>query len=295
MIQKKPLRTETKAVWAIALVFLLLASVLASLLFWAANNETNPYAKAIRQFIGIERSSEKPAIASDAEKKTTPAESVEPLPPEPEPLPPAPPTAITFSQLTTNADYWPRHLTLTAEGHLPIIFQGQSYGHLDFIPGSEIQIIDLKNPEMVIGFINGIEVTIPASHTNLIEWFENKHGEAYILRPLKRRGWGLTEKDTYRVADPADFSNDFKKWLFLNFDSIDYEITPDGILFNWRNLDDNNVNYRAEARRVARAYLIHQYAAGGEDNWAPCIIKDPRNGNVLGRASVFIPDIRQSD
>ncbi|WOO41721.1 hypothetical protein [Rubellicoccus peritrichatus] len=282
------LRPEQQAVLVVCLLFVSLTLTIIGVVYWAISDDDSESAATVRQLIGIQ---EKMPV----EPPKPPVEVVEVIPEvEPmveEPAEPPPPPKVTFSELASKSRYWPKELILETENHIEIIFNGQSFGHIDLVRGSTIRVESLSNPELISGVIADINVTIPASHTNLEAWFQDYYQGKLELIPLSRNRSEVLQEDAESSFSESEFLSDFKKWCYLYYESVDFELAEDTLIFRWSMKDSGLVNYRDEARRFARNYLNQQRSFGGLDNWAACEIRHPETDLVLGRASVFMPSL----
>ena len=80
-----------------------------------------------------------------------------------------------------------------------------------------------------------------------------------------------------------------RKWCYLNFGDCTFQIAEDALVLRWRPEEDSPVDYRVEARMIAREYLERQAELGAADNYAPCEIYDLSSGRLFGIGSFFIP------
>lgn len=290
--KRTKMRPEQRALLIVIILFISITSGLIGLVIWAINSDDSDSAATVRDIIGIQ--SEEIVVEAPEPPKEVVEVMPEPEPPMVEPTPePEEPLKVTFSELASKSRYWPRQLILQTENRIEILFNGTSFGHLDFIPGSVINVYDISDPELISGTIStmDINITIPATHTNLEEWFADFYEGKLELIPLTGESAQPVLAENTDDFPKKSFMSDFKKWCYLYYESIDIEVTKDTLIFRWQMMDSGPVNYRSEARKIAYNYLNLQKQSGGGDNWAACEIRHPETDLVLGRASVFVPDI----
>lgn len=266
-----------------------LGAALAALIMWAKNDAASEAAQEVRDFIGlvdpIAEVVEKPIIPTPQPVVVVSAPiAMEPL------TPPAPSLIeISFQELVDNIRMWPRLLELTLETSVPILYSGNNYGQMRFVAGQTIQVESILRSAEIIGSVDGNYLSIPVGKTNLQQWFAEKYAKTHTLRIPESMPSNFDSVEGQDGAHQVSLINDMRRWCYINFGACSFTITDDALVLRWLPQEDVPINFRAEAREVARKYLQFQAERGEVDNYAPCEIYHPSTGELLGAGSFFIP------
>lgn len=274
---------------------MLISTACCLVLIWAARDAESPLAKSIRQWIGIK---EPAPVVEEAPIVEVPAPEVVEVTPEPTPIvvepEPDPIVDITFAEITKQRHLWPKTLQLNLAAKITIRFNGNTYGDIEFAPGTVVQVQALKSPAYVECTLGSNFTTIPVNETDFEEWFTGKYSESYALQPLP-------EVDNTDALEMATFTrnerekavwNQMNIWCHKNYQSIALTLETDKLIFKWHATNDQYVDYSYEAREVARKFLQLRAELGKtDDNYAACEIHHPRTGELLGSGAIFIPQL----
>ncbi len=235
------------------------------------------------------------------QNRTAPVEAPEPEPepvivevaPEPEPVivevAPEPvipdPVEIEFSELAKQRALWPQSLTLTQTMQLDIIYNGETFGQMTFTAGQEIKVSSLEAPANILGKVGGQFLSIPASSTDLAQWFEQAHAATHILKEIQSHSDNMTATTP---SSDEELYDELERWCLVNFGDCTLEIGPDKLTLNWKK-QAGLISYPEEATFLAHHYLKLQAARGQGDNYAQCEIIDSRTGKTLGLGVAFMP------
>ncbi len=206
---------------------------------------------------------------------------------EPELIP-----AISFNRIVNSRTLWPSTLELRQTKQVEIRFNGKSYGDIEFLKGSIVEVQALKMPSEVVGILNGNYLSLTLSETNFEDWFRMQYSEYYDLKIDDLR---VPEAVTVLLSDidTAEgykvFWRDLQYWCYVNYDTAQLTIEEDTLTFEWLPKENVPVDFRAEAREIARKYLLKKAEFGGEENYAACQIIHPDSGEQLGASFTFIP------
>jgi len=284
-------KAETKALWKTTTLFIVFGSLIFAIFWWARNDNQSEVAAKLRYLLGIElveKSAPEP-IPVPVPPVIEPAP--EPEPPEPlvfeEPEPPEPPEpeALEWTEFKNRSSLWPRTLNITIDQEVTLTYHGNTYGEVAFKPGQALAVIGFSEDGYVFGRVGGNEMEVHVSATNFESWFENEHGENFVVSP--------PEKEIIRPA--SDFEDELitelRIWCLKNYKTPLIEINENNLVLRWhpRSRDEADANYSMEALSVARAYLRIQAKLGGSDNYASCEIRDPDSGQLMGSNGIFIP------
>ena len=276
-------------------VFLFVGACGAVLFFWAAHTEDSGLAKSIREVFGLsEPVTPAPEIAQPVTPPPAPEVLPEPTPP-PEPVEKPPQKIdITMAEIQKSPDLWPRTLNLTISQTVPIRYNGNTYGSLEFNPDMRLTVETLGANGEIIGTINGNYLRVSMEQTNFLSWFESTHGERFNLKSMPYEPEEADADSQPSLDTPegeAAFWTDLRIWCKRNYGSISIEITENTLVFRWFQRDDIKVNYEAEARLIAEQYLKLRNKYGSNENYAPCEIRHPETNKLLGASSIFMPQL----
>lgn len=268
---------------------MLVCLVAAAALFvmWAKDDAETQLAEDVREVIGLPH----PDVELPPEPVVVPEPVVEPEAPEavvevvkPRPLA----TEMSFQQFVGQPNLWPKSLELTLETSVPILYRERNFGSMNFVPGQTIEVETILSSKEVIGSVEGNYLIVPAEKTSLMPWFHDQYRGTYFMR----YPGVVTSSEETTEADGrfhVDLLEGMRKWCYINFGDCTFEITDDALVLRWRPKEDVAVDYRAEARMIAREYLQRQAELGATDNYAPCEIYDLSSGRLFGIGSFFIP------
>lgn len=271
----------------LCLLLLVLGLSLFVFVLWAKDDTQTELAKDIRDIIGLAHP-QVPVVAAPP----APEPVVEVLLPEPEPAPePVKPERVELSyrEFVDTPGMWPRSLELMVETRVPIIFNGKNFGTMRFVPGQIIKVDSIQHNQEIIGSVEGNYLSIPAGKTSVLQAFHAKYGERYYIR---LPGVVAQSGEPAAAADESfqvDLLYAMREWCHLNYGDSTFEVTDDTLVLHWLAKGNASVDFRAEARAVARQYLKLLTERGGTDNYASCEIYHPKTGQLLGTGSFFAP------
>ena len=280
-------------------VLLLILGAAALFILWIAKSEDSDFARSARQFIGIPEPHPEvdPAAPErapiDASAQPEPSEPSEPQPkPEVirEELPPAI-SDITFEQVASRKQLWPRQLSLKLNVAILIRYNGNDYGLMKFPRGRTVQVESLMRNGEILCLIDGNYLSLSVYETDFYGWFKEKHGASYQLLPVTV-DFGSSAKVRHKLGTPqgdAAFWAEMREWCYRNYDSPSLVAEEHGLVFKWVPKEKVPINFVDEAREIARQYLLRRAKYGGRENYAPCEIRNPVTGEFLGAAAIFIP------
>jgi hypothetical protein len=262
--------------------------VVAAALFvmWAKDDTETQLAEDVREVIGLSH----PYVEMPPEPVVMPDPVVEPVMPEPvvEVVQPrALATEMSFQAFVDQPDLWPESLELTLETSVPILYRERDFGTMRFVPGQTIAVETILDSKAVIGAVDGNYLIVPSEKTSLLPWFHDKYRGTYFMRYPGVFASPEATNDDGRFH--VDLLEGMRKWCYLNYGDCTFQITDDALILRWRAQEDAPIDYRAEARMIAREYLERQAQLGASDNYAPCEIYDLSSGRLLGIGSFFIP------
>jgi hypothetical protein len=260
---------------------------IAAFVYWAKYDAGSDIAREVRHVIGLSGPQVDAIVVAPVVVAAQPAviEAVVPAPIEPSrPIR----SEMSYAEFVETPEMWPSELELMLETSVPIIYRGNDFGQIRFVPGQTIQVDSILPTVEIIGSVDGNALSIPAGKTSLLQWFKAKYGETRYMRlpevvPARSQA-GEVERHTELLYE-------IRRWCYLNFGDCTFEITDDALVLRWLATEDAPVNFRAEANMLARYYLKCQAERGGIDNYAPCEIYHPRTGRLLGVGSFFVPDL----
>ena len=277
-------------------LFVMFAGLIAGAVFflnWAKQDTKTQFAHGVREVIGMEH-----PLGSEPEPVVVPEPVVIPEP-EPEPVvevvAPRPlATEMSYADFVRQPDLWPETVELTLETSVPILYRERDFGTMRFVPGLILELDKVLASKEVIGSVNGNYLIVPAEKTSLMPWFHDTYRGKYFMRYP-----GVMASAEGAVVDDGRFHVDLlegmRKWCYINYGDCTFNITDDALVLRWRPQEDTAIDYRAEARAIAREYLKRQAELGATDNYAPCEIYDLRSGNLLGIGSFFVPSFVAQD
>jgi hypothetical protein len=292
---KKKKKLQRVALLETLLVSMLLGGVVVVVLVWAAKSEDSQLAASIRQLIGIP--APKPAVVVAPQPAPTPQVVIEEAPPpadEPEPFiapEPEPIPQITFAEVAAQKHLWPRQLTLKLSVQVLIRYNGKDYGYMEFPRGRTILVDGVLANGEIFCQIDGNYLSLSVYETDFYGWFKATHGERYQIQPVVV-DFGSRATAPYKLGTEkgdAAFWAEMRIWCQQNYDSVSLSIEEDTLVFKWLPKEDAPIDFPAEAREVARNYLLKRAKYGGRENYAACEIRHPTTGEVLGASAIFIP------
>ena len=280
-------QAEAKIRWITTLVYVALGSIIFGLLHWARTNEQSEPATKIREIANIELKPTEVAPPPEPE----PAEPViEPVPePEPvvveEPEPPEP-ESLAWDDFMDRSDLWPKTLEIVVDRKIDLIYQGKSYGEIEFSSGQKFEVGELSANGYLFGKTNGLETEIHASETNLLAWFDQEHGTEFEL----------TYPDKLEIEKVDGFEQqlitEMRIWSMTNYNTPLIELGEEKLILRLKPVSKGGKSvqgYSLEALSVARAYLRIQASLGGDDVYASCEIRHSVTDELLGSEGMIIP------
>lgn len=197
---------------------------------------------------------------------------------------------ITWESFTRTRRLWPARLDIVIDQAIPVRYREQNYGEMIFTPGQTLEVYEITTDGRVLGAINDNEVFIPAYATNLADWFVKTHGEFDELTMPEAVPPMVTGSADEAAAD-EDFFTQFRLWVYSNYDTPMIEITPETLVLRWTPTEEAEIDFRLEAREIARKYLLLGAEFGRIDNYANCEIRDRSTGELRGSNGIFIPKL----
>ena len=292
MPKKKKSHRSPQRVIVLKMLALVVCLLAAAALFvnWARNDTETQLAEDVRNFLGLPHPFvELPSVPIVVE-------------PEPEPVMPEPVVEVvevepliremSYAEFVDQPKLWPKSLKLTVEISEPIIYRARNFGTNRFVEGQTIEVEAILGSKKVVGFVAGSHLMVPAEKTNLMEWFHETYRDVYFMR---YPGVSTSASTVGAAADDdderyhVDLLEGMRKWCSNNFGDWTFDMTDEALVLRWRPKKGILINYRSEARMIAREYLQRQAKQGATDNYAPCEIYDTSTGHLLGQASFFAP------
>ena len=291
-----PSPKNNRALAITSLLILLLIAVVTSIYLWAKNDTDSAYAKHLRDWIGIRATGEEPA-----QTKTPVIEPVK----APEPVQDSPATdeiqaevkplnQLAWKDFVQRKKLWPETLEIVIDQVIPVRYRSRNYGEMIFVPGQKMDIIDITANGQIIGSINNNELSITIEATNLIEWFSQKHRsyDELLLPSAQDASTQPSRVSQSNDTDPQEvLIARMRVWSMTNYDTPLLDITEDGLVLRWLPKEETEIDFRLEAREIARNYLRISAELGNLCNYAVCEIRDPATGDLLGSNGIFIPKL----
>lgn len=270
-------------------ILLAVSTCLFWLIVWAARAADSELAAQIRQVIGLPHPAQVAAVPELPEPEDVVEAEPEPEPMESQAEAEPEPTQLTYAELVEKRQMWPASLQLIVEERIPVVFNGRNYGYLEFSPGQILRVESLLASGQIRGRVNDNHLNLSVDQTNLGQWFEQTYRGDYILELAAGSDWGPEVVGHQKAPSPEEILAEMRYWCYRTFGpSIDFDITDDSLVLKWMPDGNMSLDLRAEARAVARQYLLAQAAMGGRDNYAACEIRHPRTDELLGSGSVYI-------
>ncbi|WPJ97884.1 hypothetical protein SH580_09190 [Coraliomargarita algicola] len=288
---KKKNKAQRIALFETLLVFLLLGGGCALVLFWAAKSEDSELAHSIRKTVGI---SEPQQEVLEAEPEPAP---VVVAPAEPEPVEavvvvePAPLPKITFKEIAAQRQLWPKSLNLKLAVRVPIRYNGQDFGFMEFPKGVSISVDGLSPGGEIFCRIDGNYLSLSVYETDFYGWFKETHGDRYDVQPVVV-DMGSKATSRYRLGTEkgeAAFWAEMRIWCHQNYEAVTLNVEEERLVFYWLPKETAPIDYAVEAREIARQFLLKRAKYGGRENYAACEIRHPVTNELLGASSIFIP------
>jgi hypothetical protein len=268
---------------AISAVFLVAGALF---IMWAKDDTETQLAEDVRDLLGLPHPFVElpPEPVVEPEPVVVPEVVVEPEPyVEPEPVV----LELSFQGLVEHRHLWPKSLDLTFEANVPILYQERNFGTIRLVPGETFKVEMIYASREVLGSVNGRSMIISAEQTNLLSWFNDKYRGTYVMAPSEVSAPSadiVDEGERFHV----DLLEGMRKWCNLNYGDCTFEISDDALVLRWSPGKDVLIDYRAEARLIAREYLQRQAVLGATDNYACCEIYDRSSKRLLGLGSFFL-------
>lgn len=303
LLKKKPQKTTEaqKALMKVIMFFMILASALVLILVWAATDGKSPIAEKVRKVVGLKAIQQAPARTveiSESAPEPEPelqgaevaleTETIAPPPPDPLPI-----KEITYPEISRSKQLWPKTLELKMTKRVPIRYQDQEYGYMEFKEGLTVEVVALKAPDEIYCSVNGNFLSLSIEETNFFEWFRQGHGDRYKLKPFMRKPEKTNPGGVDLNTDKGEayYLTQMRIWLHQNYDSISIEARPDTLVFKWLPNESVPIDFGMEAREIARKYLLLRSELGGRENYAACEIRHPITDELLGASSIYVPRI----
>ena len=284
----KPHMTPQKVVFIKLLVMSACLAIAAALfIYWAKDDIETQLAEDVREIVGLAH----PAKPVSPEPIVVAPEPVEPMASEPVvAVPQARPLAaeLSYKAFIDQPDLWPEELDLTLETTVPILYREHDFGTMSFLPGQTIHVETILESKEVIGSVNGNYLIVPVEKTSLMPWFHDEYRGTYFMRypgVVKASAEASVADGRYHI----DLLEGMRLWCYSHYGQCTFHITDDALVLRWRPNEDVAIDYRAEARIIAREYLERQAERGATDTYAPCEIYDLSSGRLFGASSFFIP------
>ena len=265
--------------------------IVSGILYWGTVLTAGLEPKAARQ-----ETSEDPKLDPATPSESTPEK--EPLIAFPEaedavpyqeagPVEPLPPDAMAWTEFVARPSMWPERLSITIDQKIPVRYRDNNHGELIFSPGQTLDVFELNADGRILGSINGNTFYLPVTATDLKTWFVGKHGEYDILAMPDA---AMPVKTATKLSDEkkSELITRLRVWTLSNYDSHAIEIGEDNLIFRWTPQEEAEINFRVEAREIARKYLMLCSELGRADNYASCEIYDRSSGEFLGSNGIFI-------
>ena len=288
--QAKPKRPRLKTLALCTLPIILGGGIL----YWVAGSTAELESTAAQQETGEDPKLD-PAPPSESTPEKEPliafpgAEDAVPYQ-EARPLEPPPPDAMPWAEFVARPSIWPKRLSISIDQEIPVRYRDNNYGEMIFSPGQMLEVFELNADGRVLGSINENTFYIPVTATDLKTWFVGKHGEYDVLampdadEPVKTATSLSDEKENELITR-------LRVWTLSNYDSHAIEIGEDNLILRWTPQEEAEINFRVEAREIARKYLMLCSELGRADNYASCEIYDRSSGEFLGSNGIFIPSL----
>lgn len=281
-------RSPLKALALCALLFVLVGGIV----YWIIGPKAEPEPAATQQENDESAEPEQPEPV-EPEPESTPLISFpdadEAIPyQEARPLEPPAPKAMPWSEFIAQPSMWAKRLSITIDQEIPVRYRDNNYGEMIFSPGQTLEVFEFDADGRVLGSINGNTVYIPVTATDLEDWFLGKHEDYDVLampeapEPVERATNLSEEKE-------GELISQLRVWALTNYDSHDIELGEDHIILHWTPQEKAEVEFRVEAREIARKYLMLCSELGRADNYASCNIYDRSSNKLLGSNGIFIP------
>lgn len=281
----KPRMSPQKVV-VLKLLLMTACLILAATFFilWAKDDTETQLAEDVRELIGLPHPVTSVPVV-EPEPVVEPVVEPEPVVEVVKPRPMA--TEMSFQAFVDQPDLWPEELELTLETSVPIRYREHNFGTMRFVPGQVLKVETILETKEIIGSVDGNYLIVPSEKTSLLPWFHDKYRGTYFMR---YPGVSIaTEESQDDGRFHVDLLEGMRKWCYLNFGDCTFHITDDALILKWRPMEETPIDYRAEARMIAREYLERQAERGATDNYAPCEIYDLSSERLLGIGSFFIP------
>lgn len=282
------------------IVLLVLLLGIGGLFIWIRYDSGSEIARSLRDSMGMSAPAEPVDVTEPAapsgfdfglpEPEMSPRAEAIALTPEPVEIPPRELNRISWEEFTRTRRLWPKRLDIVIDQTIPVRYREQNYGEMIFTPGQVIEVFEITGDGRVLGSINDNEVFIPAYATNLAKWFVRTHGE-YDELILSEASPPMVSGSANEASADEDFFTQLRLWVFSNYDTPLIEITPETLILRWTPTEEAEIDFRLEAREIARKYLLLGSEFGRIDNYANCEIRDRSTGELRGSNGIFIPKL----
>ncbi|MFP4260448.1 MAG: hypothetical protein ACLFS1_05150 [Opitutales bacterium] len=292
--EKKPAPQRLK-VFALGVALIILA---AGILYWTSRPAAEPEPVAPPQPEAENTEPEAPEPTTESTPEKTPLITF----PDPDdavpyqearPLEPRDPDAMPWTEFLERPSMWPKRLNITIDQEIPVRYQGNNYGEMIFSPGQQIEVFELSSDGRVLGSINENTVYIPVTATDLENWFIEKHAETedYDILQIPEAPQPVETATNLSKEKEDELRSRLRVWTLSNYDSHAIEIGEDHLILRWSPTEAAEIDFRTEAREIARKYLSLCAELGRADNYASCQIYDRSSGAFLGSNGIYIPSL----
>ncbi len=261
------------------------------LVYWAYQTEDSEIAKSIRALIDGFRSESEEEVEetelTEVEEEVVMLEPTQEVPAAPPPI-----QSISMEDISRQKYLWPKSLPLAVNKKVKIRYNEKEYGFMQFSEGMIIAVEALTSNGEVLGRIGGNYLSLSVHETTFVNWFEEKYEGKYELEPVVFDDLKRFSRVRFRLGTErgdAEFWSEMRIWCHQNYGSVSLDIGEDNLVFKWWPKEDVRVDYGAEAREIARRYLILRNKFGSPENFAACEIRHPITDEFLGSSSIFIP------
>lgn len=297
--QETPLPKKKRSALKAFVVFMVLIALFAGAFYWVQNDTEFEFTGKIREAVGMRSNQPEPAPDPAPEPPAVEKPETSPLIafPDADEVVEEKVTSnealftlneMTWAEFIERPSMWPDTLAITINQGIPVRYRENNYGEMIFSTGQEIDVFELSPDGRVLGSIGENVVFIPAYATNLNEWFLGIHGKYdKLIMPDTPEAPKVSDKIS--DEDEQQLMTELRIWALTNYDTHQIEIGPDKLTLRWTPTEEADIDFRLEAREIARKYLMLGASKGRNDNYASCEIVHASTGEFLGANGVFIP------
>lgn len=273
-------------------LFLALGAAITAVIVWAKNDAESKVAEQLRSLIGIPHPGTPQKALASAKPTHQPIVAPEPPPAAPIPEPVIRRDQLSWKAFATSHSMWPNSLEVVIDKAIPVRFRTKNIGEMVFESGQKITVSAITDEGQIIGSINSNEISISYEATNLASWFDEKYGQNQALA-LPSIPASLSNGPTTEPENNSDQELLYRMrlWAVTNYDTPLFELTDNAIVLKWSPKEEAEIDFRLEAREIARKYLMLGADLGTGENYANCEIRDPATNELLGSNGIFIPKL----